>query len=78
MEFGPVKTKCPRCGSRDLIACEITEASMLFDITDGIMTRLEYSEEFGMFVGINVTCKKCKHRWTPRKAKQVTDLLKDS
>ncbi len=73
--FGPVKTKCPKCGSVDLTACEITEASMLFDITGGVMKRLPFSEEFGGIVGISVTCKKCKHIWKPRGAHQVTDLL---
>lgn len=74
--FGPVKSRCPRCGSNDLTACEITEASMLFDIKGGVMTRLSHSEEFGGVVRVDLTCKKCDHNWKPRGALQVTDLLK--
>lgn len=76
--FGPVKTRCPKCGSADLIACESTEATMLFDIADGVMTRLSHSEEFCGITGVRVECKKCRHHWKPRGAHQVTDLLKES
>lgn len=74
--IGEVKTRCPKCRSADLTACEVTEASMLFDITGGVMTRLSHSEEFGGFIGVDVTCKKCRHCWKPRGAGQVMDLLK--
>jgi|HubBroStandDraft_3_1064219.scaffolds.fasta_scaffold200314_1 hypothetical protein len=69
-KMGPVKTRCPRCRSADLVACEVTEASMLFDIVGGVMSRLTHSEEFGGFMGISVTCKKCDHKWKPRGAYQ--------
>lgn len=74
--FGPVKTRCPKCRSIDLTAREVTEASMLFDIVGGVMTRLPYSEDFDGIIGVSVTCKKCRHAWRPRGAHQVTDLLK--
>lgn len=76
--FGLVKTRCPKCKSQDLTVCEVTEASMLFDITDGVMTRLSHTEEFGCISGIDVTCKKCRHCWKPRGAHQVTDLLRET
>ena len=75
--FGAVKSRCPKCKSTDLTACEVTEASMLFDIVGSVMSRLPYSEEFGGITGVNLTCKKCQHFWKPRGAHQVTDLLKD-
>lgn len=74
--MGIVKTRCPKCRSTDLTACETTEATMLFDISASIMTRLTFTEEFSGFVGVDVTCKKCGHGWTPRGAHQVTDLLR--
>lgn len=76
--MGKTKARCPRCRSTDLIACEIIEASMLFDISAGVMTRLSHSEEFGDFIGINLTCKKCRHYWKPRGKNMVTDLLEDA
>ena len=48
---------------------------MLFDISDGVMTRLSHTEEFGSFIGVYLTCKKCQHGWKPRKANMVTDLM---
>lgn len=75
--FGLVKTRCPKCRSKDLTACEVTEASMLFDIRAGVMVRLPHSEEFGGIISVDVTCKRCGHLWKPRGAHQVTDLLVD-
>jgi len=75
--FGPVKSRCPKCRSNDLVACEITEASMLFEIKAGVMRRLSHTDEFGGIVGVELTCSRCSHHWKPRGAIQVTDLLKD-
>lgn len=75
--LGCVKIRCPRCKSRNLTACEVTEALMLFDITDGAMTRVSYSEEFGGIVVVGLTCKICEHQWKPRGIGQISDLIKD-
>ena len=76
--MGVTKARCPGCRSRDLTACEVTEASMLFDITAGVMTRLSHSEDFDGFVRLELTCRGCGHRWKPRGKHQVTDLLEDA
>ncbi len=75
--FGPVKTCCPKCRSRDLTVCEMTEASMLFEVRGGVMRRLTHTEEFDRILGVNATCSRCTHHWKPRGAIQVTDLLED-
>lgn len=48
---------------------------MTFDITNGIMKREPFSNEFGGFIGVYLKCKKCRHGWKPRKANMVTDLI---
>lgn len=73
-DYGPVRVRCPKCRSRDLTACETTEATMLFDISAGIMRKVEGSEQFEGIARVEVTCKPCGHHWKPRGALQVTDL----
>lgn len=69
-----VKCRCPRCRSKNLTVCETTAATMLFDVTDGVMTRLSHTDEFEGFIGVDITCKLCKHTWKPRGVTNIAQL----
>lgn len=75
--IGESKIKCPKCKSNSIDVYETIEVTTLFEVTDGTMRRVPFSDEFGRFVRVDATCKKCGHSFIPRRVTQVTDLLID-
>ena len=74
-EFGRTTCRCPKCHSGELTATEVTEALMDFTISAGQIIRDTHTDEFGDIIGLRLRCRSCGHRWSPRRAKSVDQLV---
>ena len=70
-----LRTRCPKCRSRDFQTTEVFEELVHVRISGGIHPGEAVDHEPGTILGINCTCEKCGHRWVPRGATSMADLV---
>ncbi|WP_155754584.1 hypothetical protein [Burkholderia stagnalis] len=68
-----VRSKCPKCGSKDLIIDEVFEGVETFTVVDGVITEFHGLDDFGHPGGDSTgcfrgKCSACKHEWRFRKS----------
>lgn len=70
------KVKC-KCGSADIDLCEVWEDHTInWEQIDGKFNRDHGALEMGYAHKVEALCKRCKKRWTIRKALQIDDIIK--
>ncbi len=71
------KKRCPRCRSRTFETAEVFEEVVFIQVTDGVFANEATDHQAGDIIGISARCSACKHQWTPRGAKSLTDFFDD-
>lgn len=76
--FRPATTalRCPKCRKRDLSLTESIEATTSWYVNGGLLNREDGIHELGGFIGrLSAQCAHCDHRWHPRGATMITDVV---
>lgn len=66
MSAGPFK--CPRCGSRELTACETVAEVEVRTVSNGWLEPERVDHEPAGTIRWDATCGVCDHKWVPRRA----------
>lgn len=72
-----VKARCPKCRSRDFHTIEVFELAVISSVKNGVFPDSSEDQEPGGIIGISCDCDKCRHRWVPRGAKSLGDIIND-
>lgn len=73
----PVQTKlrCPRCRGRDLQLTESGTWTSSWVVKNGHFDRCEGNHEPESVDRLDAACRNCQHRWKPRGANQIDDIV---
>jgi hypothetical protein len=69
------KVKCPKCKSNSFETHEVFENVVVISIKNGIFPDRADDHVAGGILGISCKCDSCGHRWTPRGAKTLRDIV---
>ena len=69
------KLRCPRCKSPDLLLVETGSWSSQWTVKDGSFDRKEGFHDPESVDRIDAHCRRCEHRWKPRGAFQIDDVI---
>lgn len=70
-----LRTRCPKCRSDSFELIETYEENVIFEIKGGVMPEKATDHHPGSIIGVYAKCGACEHRWKPRGAKSLTDLV---
>jgi hypothetical protein len=73
----PVKARCPKCKAANFRTMEVYEEVVICLVKNGVFPHEAEDHQPGRILGISCECDDCGHRWKPRGAKTLSDLIDD-
>lgn len=72
------KAKCPKCRKQHFTTEEVFEVLVYITIKDGVFPDEADDHSPGDILGLSCTCNECGHRWRPRGARNLADIVESS
>lgn len=69
--------RCPKCRKQNFTTREVFEEIVYITVEDGVFPVDADDHMPGQILGISCKCNNCGHRWRPRGAQTLDDLIAD-